>query len=237
MTQSPLPIVFIPGASSDESAWDQQRAYFEKRAPVQVANLTGFDDIGAMADHILRIAPPEFIVCGTSMGGYVALDVLKKAKGRVKKAILCNTSARADTPERKRQRQMEIAQGEEAYRQARLDDSHYAAFLSEKSMRNKALIARLRGISERVGYGCFKRHQTACAMRSESLSFLPQIDIPVLVVGGADDKLIPPALQEEIHASIKGSQLAILPDAGHCAQLETAEAMTSALEKFLFSEA
>ncbi len=233
---APLSIVFIPGATSDETAWDMQREYFAKRMRVEVVNLTGFDNIGAMADYVLEIAPQEFVICGTSMGGYVALDVLKKAKGRVKKAVLCNTSARADTPERQRQRRMEIAQGEEAYRAARKDDSHYAAFLSEKSMRNQALIAKLRDISNRVGYGCFTRHQTACADRAESLSFLPQINMPVLVVGGAEDKLIPPSLQEEIHAGIKGSTLAILPEAGHIAQLENADAMAAALETFLFGE-
>ena len=231
-----LPIVFIPGASSDESAWDDQRDYFSRRTQVVVAGLTGFDDIGKMADHVLKIAPPEFMLCGTSMGGYVALDVLKKAGGRVKKAVLCNTTARADTPERKRQRQIEVAQGEAAYIKARQDDGHYRAFLSEKSSRDKALIARLRDISLRVGYGCFSRHQAACAGRADSLQFLPQIDIPVLIIGGAEDALIPPALQDEMHGLIKGSRLAILPGAGHITQMETPGAMTDELEKFLFAE-
>lgn len=231
-----LPIVFIPGASSDESAWDDQCDYFKQRTQVVVAGLTGFDDIEKMADHVLKIAPPEFMLCGTSMGGYVALDVLKKAGNRVKKAVLCNTTARADTPERKRQRQIEVAQGEAVYLKARQDDAHYRAFLSEKSSRDKALIARLRDISLRVGYGCFSRHQAACAGRVESLTFLPQIDIPVLLIGGAEDALIPPALQEEMRGLIRGSRLAILPGAGHITQMETPGAMTEELEKFLFAE-
>lgn len=230
-----LPIVFIPGASSDETAWDAQRDYFAKRVPVTVAGLTEFDDIGAMSDHVLKIAPPEFMLCGTSMGGYVALDILKKAKGRVKKAALCNTTARADTPERKRQRQIEVAQGEDAYIKARQDDTHYRAFLSEKSSRDKNLIARLRGISQRVGYGCFKRHQAACAGRAESLSFLPRIDIPVLVVGGAEDTLIPPDLQAEIHQNIPGAQLKILPGSGHITPMETPDALSSELAAFFLA--
>lgn len=230
-----LPIVFIPGASSDETAWDAQRDYFAKHTKVIVAGLTEFDDIGAMADHVLKIAPPEFMLCGTSMGGYVAFDVLKKANGRVKRAALCNTTARADTPERKRQRQMEVAQGEEAYLKAREDDSHYRLFLGEKSSRDKKLIARLRAISQRVGYGCFKRHQAACAGRSESLSFLPRIEIPVLVVGGAEDTLIPPELQAEIQQNIPGAQLKIIPGSGHCTPMETPDALTSALAAFFLA--
>src|SRR5262249_2676176 len=134
------------------------RAYFSCKTAVIVPNLTSFDAIGAMADHVLKTAPAEFMLCGTSMGGYVALDILKKAAGRVKKVALCNTSARADTPERRAQRQAEIDLGEKAWAEARQDDEHYSAFLSPKSMRNKALIARLRGISTRVGYSGFKRH-------------------------------------------------------------------------------
>lgn len=233
--QNPLPIVFIPGASSDEATWGAQRAYFAKKADVTVVNLTQYDDIEKMADYVLETAPPEFAVCGTSMGGYVALAVLKKAKGRVKKAALCNTSARADTPERRMERAAEIALGEEAYIKARHEDGHYNDIISKKSAQNAALIATLRDTSLRVGYGCFSRHQTACAGRHESLSFLPQIDMPVLVIGGAEDALIPPALQRELHENIKGSRLAILPDAGHIAQMETADAMTEELDRFFFA--
>lgn len=228
--QTPYPIVFIPGASSDEASWAAQVAYFEGSRAV---NLVTFDDIGAMADEVLANAPAEFTVCGTSMGGYVALDVLKKAKGRVKSAILCNTSARADTPERQRQRQMEVNAGEDAYKEARKDDTHYNAFISEKSSHDKSLIARLRAISQRVGYAGFSRHQKACANRAESLSFLPAIDMPVLVIGGGEDTLIPNALQSEIQAGIRGAQMVIIPDTGHITNMEDPAAMNAAIEKFL----
>ncbi|MEZ0225211.1 MAG: alpha/beta fold hydrolase [Alphaproteobacteria bacterium] len=230
-----LPIVFIPGASSDETTWADQQRHFDGRTQVIVAGLTQFDTIDAMSDQVLKLAPPEFLLCGTSMGGYVALDVLKKAQARVKKVALCNTTARADTPERRSQRQAEINLGEEAYLKARQDDNHYSAFLSEASLRNRALIARLREISTRVGYGCFKRHQNACATRSDSLAFLESIDIPVLVVGGAEDKLIPSALQEEIHQKIGQSRLRIISGAGHITQMEKPDEMTSVLAEFFFA--
>ncbi len=106
-----LPIVFIHGASSDPTSWDDQKNYFSATRGVTVPDLKSFDNISVMGDYVLSVAPPEFILCGTSMGGYVAFDVLKKAKGRVKTVILCNTTARADAPERKRQRQMEVSAG------------------------------------------------------------------------------------------------------------------------------
>lgn len=231
----PLPIVLVPGASSDEAAWEYQRAALSRRAPVSVVNLTAFDTIGAMSDHILKVAPPEFMLAGTSMGGYVAFDVLKKAKDRVKKVALCNTTARADTEERRTQRESEVAQGEAAFEEARRDDSAYFPFLGEASKRNHALIEKLREISMRVGYGCFKRHQHACATRADSRALLPTLHMPVLVIGGAEDSLIPPVLQEEIHAGIKGSRIEIIPGSGHITTMETPAAMTAALEQFFFA--
>lgn len=232
---SSLPIVFIPGASSDEAAWEPQRAYFAAKAHVVVVNLTAYDDIGAMSDYVLKQVPGDFMLAGTSMGGYVALDVLKKAQSRVKRVALCNTSARADTPQRQQERQAEINLGPDAYVQARKDDTHYFPLISKKSSQDKKLIEKLREISERVGYGCFSRHQTACANRAESLSFLPQITIPALITSGDEDQLIPPALQQEMHSRIKGAKLVTIEQAGHIAQLEQPDAMTAALDNFFFA--
>jgi len=228
-----LPIVFIHGASSDPTSWDDQKAYFSASRGVTVPDLTSFDNISVMGDAVLAAAPAEFILCGTSMGGYVAFDILKKAKGRVKVSILCNTTARADAPERKRQRQMEVNSGEEAYKEARKNDDHYKAFLSEKSSQDKTLVARLRGISQRAGYGCFSRHQKACAERAESLAYLPEINMPVLVMGGAEDKLIPLELQREIQQGIKGAQLVSIEGTGHITNMEKPAEMNAAIETFL----
>ncbi len=224
-----MPVVFIPGASSDEEVWAAQRAYFRGAT----INLTALDNIGKMSDAVLQAAPAEFIVCGTSMGGYVALDVLKKGGSRVKAAILCNTSARADSPERKRQRQMEISAGEAVYKAARLDDTHYNAFISKKSSSNKELVARLRAISERVGYVTFKRHQQACMDRADSRDYLKEIHLPVLVIGGSEDALIPNELQREIADGITGAQLSLIPDTGHITPMEAPDAMNAVIENFL----
>lgn len=235
-SSSSLPIVFIPGATSDDTVWDQEKDYFANKTTAVSVNLTNFQSVEDMSDHVLQAAPEEFIVCGTSMGGYVALDILKKAKHRVKKIVFCNTSARADTPERARQRKADIDAGEEAYIRNRQDENHYRAFLSEKSFRNKPLIGRLHDISMRVGFGCFERHQKACSRRPDSLSFLSQIDIPTLIIGGAEDTVTPPELQIEMHEAIAGSSLKILPDVGHIAHMESADALTAEIEKFLFTD-
>lgn len=231
-----LPIVFIPGASSDDTVWDEQKNHFAATRHAVTVSLVDLDNISDMSDRVLAAVDGDFIVCGTSMGGYIALDVLKKAKHRVKKVIFCCTSARADTPERAAQRKAEIDLGEQAYVEARKDDRHYRAFIGPKHWKNTDLIRRLRDVSQRVGFGCFSRHQMACAGRPDSVDFLPHIDIPALVISGEKDILIPYALQKEMHDLLPDSRLVTIPDAGHIAHLEDAPRVTAAIEEFLSEE-
>ena len=228
-----LPIVFIPGASSDDTVWDTQKNHFAQNRAAITVNLTPYDSIADMSAHVLNAVEGDFIVCGTSMGGYVALDVLKKANGRVKKVIFCNTSARADTAEKTAQRMAEVAAGIDAYTANRIDDTHYKTFLSDKSFENKALIKKLRAVSERVGYDCFKNHQIACAGRPDSIDFLPQIDIPALIIGGTEDIVTPPARQAEMNDKIPNAKLIMLPNVGHIAHMEAADTVTTAIDTFI----
>ncbi|MDY0008462.1 MAG: alpha/beta fold hydrolase [Bdellovibrionales bacterium] len=230
---APLPIVFIPGASSDATVWDAQKDFFAQNRRAITVDLTDLDDIGAMADRVLASTDGDMIICGTSMGGYVALEVLKKAPNRIKQVIFCCTSARADTPERKRQRSLEIAAGADKWRAARQDDTHYHAFLGRRAQTNAALIARLRDVSNRVGYAGFANHQKACAARPDSRDFLPQVSIPALVISGDEDTLIPPDMQQEMHALLPQSVFVNIAGAGHIAHQEEAEAVTEAIARFI----
>ncbi|MFN7112764.1 MAG: alpha/beta fold hydrolase [Alphaproteobacteria bacterium] len=235
---SPAPtVIFIPGASSDDTVWDAQKAALLQNHAAVTVDLSDLDDISAMSDRVLGAAAGDVILCGTSMGGYVALDALKKdiasANPRIKKAIFCCTTARADTPERKRQRMIDIAAGPDKWHAARQDDTHYHAFLGQRAQSDKDLIARLRDISLRVGYDGFARHQKACANRPDSLDFLQNLQIPALVISGDEDALIPPDLQNEMHSLLPQSTLVSIKGAGHIAHMEDADNVTAAIETFI----
>lgn len=226
-------IIFIPGASSDESTWDAQMAALSQTHRTAVVNLVDLDNVSDMSDRVLAAAEGDIILCGTSMGGYVALDALKKAKARIKKVVFCCTSARADTPERKRQRMIDVAAGEDGWRAARQDATHYHAFLGARAQQDAALINNLRETSMRVGYAGFARHQKACAERTASLDFLPQVGIPALVISGAEDALIPPEMQQEMHALLPQSTFVSIAGAGHIAHMEDAATVTAAIAGFI----
>ena len=74
---------------------------------------------------------------------------------------------------------------------------------------------------------------TALMTRRDSLPLLPSIHCPTLIVVGKDDAITPPAFSEEMQRAISGSELAVLPDAGHMANMEQPAAFNDALGRFL----
>ena len=104
MTDSPVtdsndrvPLVLLPGLLCDSALWSHQTRYLGEVADIMVADLTGYDSISALAAEVLARAPPRFAVAGLSIGGYVALEIVRQAPERVVKLALLDTNARADT--------------------------------------------------------------------------------------------------------------------------------------------
>jgi pimeloyl-ACP methyl ester carboxylesterase len=167
------------------------------------------------------------------MGGYVALEVARRAPERIEALILANTNARADSEERKAGRLQRIALGPEPY-YADLDNiQSYKDGISPAHINDKQLIARLKRITLDSGFDCFVRHQHACMNRRASLDILPGLKMPVLIWGGSDDKIIPVENQQEIAALVPQARLEIFPDTAHCTHLENPEGVTALLKEFL----
>ena len=101
---SPEPVVFLPGLLCDQSLWRRQIDALADCCAPFVADLTLDDSIAAMATRTLAAAPPSFSLVALSMGGYVALEIMRRAPERVRRLALIDTSARADTPERTEER-------------------------------------------------------------------------------------------------------------------------------------
>ncbi len=230
-----LPLIFVPGAGSDPRAWAEQIALLPDW-DCRAVDCTAFDSIAAMAEHVLAQVQGRFILCGTSMGGYVALAAVCRAPERIAQLVLANTNARADTPERHQARLQEIAQGPAAFiaqRQPGAYPSYVAGFLAARSMQNAALVERLRVIALTVGYEAYVRHQQACMNRTATLAQLPQLTMPVLLLGGEEDRVTPPEQQHEIAARVPQAALHILPRCGHNAQQEQPQLFHNALKDFL----
>lgn len=224
------PLVLVPGLRCDAYLWQAVIARLETTAPV-VADVSLDNSVARMASRILAAAPPRFALAGLSMGGYVALEIIRQAPDRITHLALLDTNARPDSEEKKAARRAEM----ELVRQGK------AALVSRLGLPNLLAPANLDGpIAEavhemtiRVADAIYLRQQEAIMARPDSRPFLKQIGVPTLVGVGAEDKLIPPALSEEMAAAIPDAELVVFPNAGHIPTLEAPDAVASAMKAWL----
>lgn len=199
---------------------------------VAVADTRHDDTVVAMAARLLREAPEEFALLGTSMGGYVALEVVRQAPQRVRALALVSTSARADTAEQRaaRERQSGLV---EAGDFDRLVDLAFPGVVAEQHVDDRALLDAWRATTHAVGPRVFLRQQRATMGRADARGLLPTIDCPTVVIHGADDRLVPVEMGEELARSIPGAELVTLAGAGHAVFLEQPDASASVVAVFL----
>ena len=94
-----VPVVLIPGLNCSARLYAEQIPALWRFGPVQVSDHTRDDRMDAIATRILAAAPPRFALAGLSMGGYLALAIVRHAPERVQKLALLDTSARPETAE------------------------------------------------------------------------------------------------------------------------------------------
>src|SRR5262245_5555517 len=205
--REPLPSVLIPGLSCSARLYGEQVPALWRFGPVQVADHTRDDGMAAIAVRILAAAPQRFALVGLSMGGYIALELVRQAPQRIVKLALLDTGARADTPEQtsRRLRLIELA---ESGRFAEVPDLLFPILVH----RNRHGDARLKDINRAMaaetGPDAFVRQQRAIMGRQDLRPTLAAISCPTLVLVGEGDELTPPALAQEIAAGIPGARLA-----------------------------
>jgi pimeloyl-ACP methyl ester carboxylesterase len=226
-------LILVPGLGADARMWAPQVAALRDRAAIMVADdaMRG-DSIPVIAAAILAAAPRRFALAGASMGGYVALEVVRQAPARVARLALLNTAARADGPEQKAAREALIAialrDGVDAAVAERLPLTVHAARRSDA-----AFIRLFYEMQRDAGVAQYVRQMRAAMGRVDSRPLLPAIACPTLIVAGREDALLPLALSEEMAAAIPGARLVVIDDCGHCANLEHPAAVNAALADWL----
>jgi pimeloyl-ACP methyl ester carboxylesterase len=229
---SSLPTLLIPGLGCTARLYTEQLPALWTFGPVTVADHRRADSMDAIARQILATAPPRFALAGLSMGGYIALAIMRIAPERVAKLALLDTGARNDTPEATEKRKASIALA----RAGKLDEINGMLWpvLVHKDRQGDAALRKIAGdMTLAAGADAFARQQTAIMTRPDSRPELPAIRCPTLVLVGDGDQLTPPALSEEMASLIPGSRLVVVPDCGHLSTLERPEAVTQALEEWM----
>src|SRR5690606_742311 len=204
--------------------------FADTMAPM-VADLRLDETIAAMASRTLAAAPPRFALAGLSMGGYVALEIMRQAPERVTHLALFDTSARPDNEERRETRR----KGIEMIGQGKFIGVSRGLLGSLVAPHHLGtpLAEEVQAMSERVGGTVYIRQQKAIMDRVDSRAHLAAIDVPTLVGVGALDKMTPPELAEEMAAHIPGAKLVTFPDAAHLPTMENPAPVVDAMRDWL----
>ena len=230
--QAPLPVVLVPGLNCSARLYAEQIPALWRFGPVVVADHTRDDSMPAIAARILAAAPPRFALVGLSMGGYIALTMLREAPDRVDRLALLDTSARPETPEQTARRKPQIALAESG-RFAEVPPLQFPVFVHRNRQNDDALRQRVRVMAEETGAEAFLRQQKAIMTRGDARPWLKSIACPTLVLVGDGDELTPLPLSQEIAAGVGGSRLVVVPDCGHLSTMERPEAVTQALVEWM----
>lgn len=228
----PMPVVLVPGLNCSARLYAEQIPALWRFGPVQVADHTRDDSMEAIAAAILAHAPPRFALVGLSMGGYIALTMVRQAPARVHKLALLDTSARPETPEQSERRKPQIALAQGGHF-AEVPPLQFPVFVHRNRQHDEALRARVRSMAEETGAEAFLRQQKAIMTRPDMRPLLASIACPTLVLVGDGDELTPPPLSEEIAAGIAGSRLVVIADCGHLSTMERPEAVNRELVEWM----
>lgn len=227
-----LPTVLVPGLNCSARLYAEQIPALWRFGPVMVADHTRDDTMTAIARRVLADAPPRFALAGLSMGGYIALEIMRQAPQRVVKLALMDTGARADPPEQTKRRQTPMELARTGHFAKVIDDS-FMVFVHPERYGDAALKSIVRLMGEETGPEAYLRQQHAIIARLDSRPGLAAIRCPTTVIVGEQDTATPAELAQEIAAGIAGSRLVVIARCGHLSTIEQPHAVTKALIEWM----
>lgn len=221
-------LALLPGLLCDGDLWRDQIAAMADEADCLVADFSTQDTVAAMARSVLERMPETFALASLSMGGYVALEILRQAPERVTRLALLNTSARPDSEEQTRRRKGLIALARKGTFRG-VTERLLPLLIHESRLSDKDLSARIMSMAENIGRDGFLGQQAAIMTRPDSLPDLVKIRCPTLVLCGRQDQLTPVDCHREMAAGIANARLVVLEDCGHLSPMERPDAVNEAL--------
>ena len=227
-------MLLLPGQACDAALFaGQLPALRESAFDVHVSDAhTRWPALPQMAAALLADHAGPLLLVGVSMGGRLALEMLRKAPSRIRGAALLGSSARADTAELIALR----SQACELFAAGRMAEVLRANLLfafHPANQGNAALVGAYLAMIERAGSPQLIAQNRAVMARPDSRPQLPSIGCPLLVVCGEADALTPPEHSQEIAAAVAGAELQMVAGAGHLLTLEQPATVTALLLDWL----
>ncbi len=242
-----IPLLMVHGYPLDHTLWRAQMDGLSDIAQALAPDLRGFgqsessdgictmvayaDDLAALLDA-LKIG--RVIVCGLSMGGYIALAFWNKYASRVRGLILVDTRAGADAPV-VRQGRLDMVEQVRQHGSKPAAEAMLPRALAESTRRTRPdLVEFTRTMMLRQSPTGIIGAQLGMAERPDSTPVLPTINVPTLAIFGDQDVITPAETEgRNLAVAIPSAKLVIIPNAGHLSNLEQPETFNAAVRRFL----
>jgi pimeloyl-ACP methyl ester carboxylesterase len=216
MDRSPIPLVLLPAMGCDGQLWARQIMDLANLAQPEFGDLSQDDTLSAMAARVLADAPPRFAVAGVSLGGYVAMEMVRQAPERVTRIALFGTRASIEARPR-----TVVGQG-------------LLATAPHADPRLTAIVAGpAQAMADRVGQVVFERQQRALLARPDISEAIAAVHVPTLVAVGDRDQICTPDDARALSFLIEGSRFHLLRSCGHLSPLERPGEVTALLRQWL----
>ncbi len=226
------PLILLPGMMCDARLFLAQIAVFSGRMPVIIAPIGAHDTMTAEARDILSWAPPHFALAGLSMGGILAMEILRQAPDRVHGIALMDTNPLAEVAAAKARRAPQIAAALAGDLTRVIRDEMKPNYLTDGPNR-AAILDLCMDMAQGLGPTVFVNQSKALRDRIDQTDTLRGFAGPALVLCGQDDTLCPVERHQLMHALMPQSTLEIIPKAGHLPTLEQPDQTTAALSRWL----
>ncbi|WP_345977974.1 alpha/beta fold hydrolase [Sulfurimonas sp. HSL3-7] len=239
-------IIMIHGFPFNKSMWNEQMEALREECRVVAYDVRGHgesdagdepfsielfvQDLLALMDALkIRRA----MLCGFSMGGYIALNAIVNYPDRFNALVLSDTHCMADTPESKENRLKAIESLRENGIEAYADGSIEKLFAPESLRTKREEIAAVKEMILSTPERTVVKTLHALRERGETCSRLPEISVPVLILVGEKDAITPPSAAELMHEKIESSRLCVIEHAGHLSCMENPAAFINELKRFV----
>ncbi len=230
-------LLLLPGLLCDRAVWLHVLPRFGELAECRIPEYHDETSLGAMAERVLATAPPTFAVAGHSMGGRVALEIVRRAPERVERLALLDTGHRArpagSAGDDERAGRLALLATARAQGMRAMARTWVQPMVYPERRADAALIDAILDMFERRTPAQFAGQIEALLTRPDATAVLRTIACPTLLLSGREDGWSPPAQHEEMAALIPGSRLTILEHCGHMAPMERPDAVGEALVEWL----
>ena len=241
-------VLFVHGYPLDRTIWREQidalEGYLRIAPDLRGMGQSDAPDLGYgmelyaadLAALLDALGVDDVVLCGLSMGGYIAFEFVRQWRSRVRGLVLMDTRAEADSPEVRRARDAAAATAREQGTAA-VSDAMLPKMLAPSTLTERPdVVERVRATMAATPVSGLVGALGAMRDRVGSEALLPTLaGIPTLVLVGAADILTPPDQARAMAEAIPGAQLAVIPGAGHLPPVEQPAATTKSLREFLQS--